>query len=322
MFRLKSGSLTAIFVDRPACWREWFHHGELVLKFRAFLALARPGQQVKNVFLWLPLFFGYRLGDVHAVARVLAAFAVFSLASAAVYALNDVCDAKDDRRHPKKCCRPIAAGILSGREALFLSATATAAAVVLSLLVLKPLLLLILAVYLILNLFYSAILKRYALIDVTCVAMGFVLRVLAGGIAAVVPVSHWLIIMTFLLALFLALGKRWDDLQLVSEGHKGRKSLDGYTPEFVSHGMVVMAAVLIVSYILYTVSPEVTAKHGPGLYMTALWVILGILRYMQAVFVERAGGSPTTVLLRDRFLQAVLLLWTINLYVALYVVGR
>lgn len=178
----------------------------------------------------------------------------------------------------------------------------------------------ILGGYVILNIAYSLYLKNHAIIDITCIAIGFVLRVHAGGIAAQVTVSQWIIIMTFLLAIFLALAKRRDDLIILSEGgERPRASIDGCNKEFVSISMMVMASVIIAAYILYTVSPEVAAKHGTHrFYLTGFWVILGLLRYLQITFVQNRSGSPTTVLIYDRFLQITILLWLISAYLLLY----
>ncbi len=143
---------------------------------------------------------------------------------------------------------------------------------------------------------------------------------MAGGVAAAVPVSHWLVIMTFLAALFLALAKRRDDLLLAATGYNPRRSTGGYSLEFIATAMAVMAAVTIVAYVLYTVSPETLAKHGcQHLYLTAFWVVLGFLRFAQLTLVRQESGSPTLVLWRDRFLQAVVAGWLINWLVVLYV---
>ena len=172
--------------------------------------------------------------------------------------------------------------------------------------------------YVILNLAYSGFLKHIAIIDVVCIAIGFVLRIRAGGVAGDVAISPWIMIMTFLLAMFLALAKRRDDL-LLDDGPGVRKSLDGYNMEFVSSGMIVMASVIIVSYILYAVSPEVIEKHGTAnLYLTAFWVIVGLLRYMQITFVKNQSGSPTLILLKDYLLQATVLLWLVSIYLLIY----
>ncbi|MBS3810026.1 MAG: hypothetical protein KGY38_07735 [Desulfobacterales bacterium] len=158
--------------------------------------------------------------------------------------------------------------------------------------------------YFLLNTAYSYYLKHIAVVDIVCVAVSYVLRAFAGAVVITVFPSNWLILMTFLLALFLALAKRRDDLLLAQSGKNTRKCIEHYNFEFISGEMMVMASVTIVSYLLYTVSPEVIAKHGTdNLYFTVFWVILGFLRYMQLTFVEEKSGSPTQVVLRDTFLQ-------------------
>jgi 4-hydroxybenzoate polyprenyltransferase len=173
--------------------------------------------------------------------------------------------------------------------------------------------------YLAINLAYSLGVKHAAIVDLMCISVGFVLRVFAGGAASGVTPSHWIVIMTFLLALFMGLAKRRDDLLLAACGSKTRKCLDGYSLEFVSLCMAVMAGVVIVSYILYTLSPDVMAKHGTDqLYLTSFWVVAGVLRYMQITFVESRSGSPTQVLLRDPFIQACIVLWVASCYLIIY----
>ncbi len=179
----------------------------------------------------------------------------------------------------------------------------------------------LLLAYLLLNIAYSQRLKHIPIVDIVCIAIGFVIRIFMGGTAIRVPISPWIVIMAFLLALFLALAKRRDDLLLVDQGTQVRKAIDGYNLEFISLAMGIMASVIIVAYILYTVSPEVVAKHGTHrLYITAIWVLLGLLRYLQITFVEEKSGSPTLVLMQDYLLQAVIVLWLVNIFILLYVI--
>jgi decaprenyl-phosphate phosphoribosyltransferase len=292
-------------------------------KIRALVQLARPPQYLKNGFIFLPLFFGHRLHDLNAVWAAWWAFVAFCLAASSVYAVNDIHDIQEDRQHPAKKFRPLAAGILSKSEAGLFALVLMALSLAVSLTFLGPVFLLPLAAYLLLNLVYSYGLKHLAIIDVFCIALGFVLRIFAGGLAADVWISHWLVLMTFLLALFLALAKRRDDLLLAANGINVRRSLDNYNLEFVSLSMVLMAAVIIVSYILYTVSPEVVSKHKTNnLYLTSIWVVMGLLRYMQITFVEQRSGSPTLILLKDSFLRVIILLWLLSFYLLFYVFGR
>ena len=291
-------------------------------KAKLYLQLARPHQFVKNGFVWLPIFFGAKLGDIGALEQTLIAFAAFCCAAGGVYVLNDLKDIEEDRGHPTKRNRPLASGAIPPRGAVIFMAGLLVLAALAGALLPKPDFLLILGAYLILNVAYSFFLKHQAIIDVVCLALGFVLRVLAGGVAAAVPVSHWIIIMTFLLALFLALAKRRDDLLLAAEGQSARRSIDGYSLEFVSTSMAVMAAVIIVAYILYTVSPDTIQKHGTDrLYLTGIWVVVGLLRYLQLALVENCTASPTKILLQDRFLQTVLALWILSFFFLLYNFG-
>jgi len=281
-----------------------------------FVKLGRPNQYVKNTFIFLPVFFGYKLANTASIVNTLWAFVVFSMAASAVYAFNDIKDIREDLNHPKKRLRPLPSGSITKRDAFVFFSALVIGALFLGSLLLPPSFLVILLSYLILNIAYSFILKHIAIIDVVCVASGFVLRVFAGGIAAEVNPSRWLILMTFLLSLFIALAKRRDDLLLVSNGNSLRKSLDGYSLEFISNSMMIMAAVTIVSYILYTVSSEVSAKYGSNnLYLTTFWVIIGFMRYMQHTFVHKRSASPTEVLLKDLFLQAVIILWLLSFFV-------
>lgn len=288
-------------------------------KFRALITLARPQQYLKNVFIFLPIFFAHKLFDPQALIHTCWAFVVFCLGASSVYAVNDILDVEVDRIHPIKKQRPLAAGILTEREGLLFAAILLILSILLTISQLGWTLLIVLGSYLILNYLYSCLLKKYAIIDISAIAAGFVIRVFFGGLSSDVTPSHWLIIMTFLLALFLALAKRRDDLLLMNNGQKVRHNIDGYSLEFVSHSMVVMAAVIIVCYVLYTVSPEAIKVHKTtNLYLTTFLVIIGLLRYLQITFVEQQSGSPTSIILKDRFMQMVILLWLLSAYLIIY----
>jgi decaprenyl-phosphate phosphoribosyltransferase len=285
-----------------------------ITKVRVFLQLARPDQYVKNGFVFLPLIFGHQLFHADAVAVVLVAFAGFCLASSAVYVFNDLLDVEEDRIHPVKCHRPLASGRISPRQAAWFGALLAIGSLGVGFCLLNWTYIGILIAYLLLNIAYSLRLKHMAIIDVVSVSTGFVLRVFAGGVVIGILPTHWLVLMTFLVALFISLAKRRDDLLLLARsGNSTRRSLDGYNLEFVSGAMMIMAAVTIVSYILYTLSPDVIQKHSSRhLYLTSFWVIIGLLRYMQITFVSEKSGAPTQVLLKDPFLQVVVVLWLIS----------
>ncbi len=288
----------------------------------ALFQMARPHHYVKNAFVWLPLFFGHKLNDPHAALATLFAFLAFCLAASAVYVLNDIRDVDEDRCHPRKKFRPLARGTLKVSHAALLMAVLVLLSLAISSMLLPKAFLGVIFAYLLLNVAYSLYLKQFAIVDLVCISVGFVLRVVGGGGAADVAVSRWIVVMTFLLAVFLALGKRRDDLLLAAAGNGGRKSLDGYSMEFVSLAMIALTSVIIVSYILYTISPEIIGKHGtPNLYLSSFWVIVGFIRYLQVVFVSKKSGSPTRLLLEDHGLKCIIGGWLLTVYALIYGIG-
>lgn len=290
-------------------------------KLTELIKLARPHQYVKNGFIFLPVFFGYGITDLNSIYLVILAFMSFSLAASSQYVLNDILDVNEDRNHPKKCKRPVAAGTINTKEAYFFFLILAFFSFLIGIYSLNVRFLICLISYIILNVSYSYYLKHIAIIDITCIAMSFVIRVLAGAAVINIFPSHWLIIMTFLLSLFIALAKRRDDLLMAQKGKNTRKCIENYNFEFISSSMMVMASVTIVSYILYTVSPEVTAKHGSNnIYLTTFFVIIGFLRYLQITFVLEKSGSPTKVVLKDLFLQSIILMWLLTFFSILYIV--
>lgn len=274
----------------------------------ALVRLARPKQWVKNAFVVAPLFFTpAALTAANALAVALAVLA-FSLGASAIYVLNDYCDRDADRLHPVKRARPIAAGLVPPGAALFYAAVlALAAAAVAA--ALPRAFQGILLLYLALNLAYSLKLKHVSLLDVLIVAMGFVLRVEAGAAAAGIQATVWILVCTGLLALFLALAKRRDDLTAdLDVAH--RKALDGYTLGFVDTALAVVLGALLVSYLMYTTDASLHGRYGTDkLYVTAPFVVAGILRYLQIALVEKRAGSPTDVALSDRFILVCVLGW-------------
>ncbi len=286
------------------------------------LLLIRPQQWIKNGFVLIPMFFGGRLLNADdAIASVVTFFA-FSFAASAIYCFNDIVDVDADRRHPVKCHRPIASGAVS---------VPTAYALMAVLALLSALLLFflpqragetagIVAFYFLLNMAYCLWLKRHAIIDVCTVAFGFVLRILAGGMACDVAVSNWLVLMTFLLALFLSFAKRRDDVLRMNEtGEPPRRNTIRYNITFVNQAITITGTVTLVCYIMYTVSPEVVSRfHAPYLYLTSIFVLVGLLRYMQLTVVDEVSGDPTKILLRDRFTQAIVVAWIMVFLLIIY----
>ncbi len=285
---------------------------------RDYINLGRPHQYLKNAFVLAPVFFGFQITTLTAVLPALQAIIAFSLLCSSVYAFNDIRDRNADREHPKKRFRPVASGAISVRNAYFFSGLLLFGCLLLSL-GLPLAVLALFAAYIALNICYSLGLKHHAILDVVMVAVGFVLRIFIGAVASGVAASHWLVIMTFLLALFLALAKRRDDLLLAKCGNTTRKCLDGYSMEFVSQCMALMAGVVLVAYIMYTVDDAtVSYLHTDKVYLTTLWVLLGIMRYLQLTLVAENTGSPTRLLISDFFLKIVITLWITHFCFILY----
>lgn len=275
-----------------------------------FVALIRPYQYAKNLFIFMPLFFVGRITDTDLLISSIIAFVAFSLSASAIYILNDYQDIDADREHPSKQYRPLASGAVSTKTAmsimLLLAVCGLGLMFTISIEALA-----ILVIYMLLNLAYSFGLKHIAILDVTIISIGFVLRLFIGSAVTSISLSMWIVIMTFLLALFLALAKRRDDVLIYLEtGKKMRQVVNGYNLQLIDSAMTIMAAVVIVSYILYTTSVSTVQRlHSDYLYLTALFVILGIMRYLQIAMLEENSGSPTRIALGDRFIQITILCW-------------
>ena len=289
------------------------------MKLLAYLKLLRPQQYVKNFFIFVPLFFALEITNTVYLFNAFIAFIAFSLSASAVYILNDYLDIEEDRQHPRKKLRPLASGAVNKGIAI----------VIMILLWILGCLLMasqslfalgILLCYIVMNLAYCFSLKHVAIIDVVIIATGFVLRLFIGSAVTGIPLSQWIVIMTFLLALFMALAKRRDDVLIFQQtGQKMRKVIDGYNLPFLDSAMMIMASVVIVAYILYTTSSvTVQRMHEEYLYLTSLFVILGIMRYLQVTFVEENSGSPTKILLKDKFMHITILFWALSFAWILY----
>ncbi len=290
------------------------------LQLKSFIKLIRAHQWIKNSFIFLPIFFAVKMENVDLLVRTAIVAACFSMVASAIYIFNDWRDIEEDRQHPEKKKRPLASGAIKVPVALGIMA-ALAGGGSIAIYLVQPEALYFTLVYVGMNLAYSLYLKRVALLDITIIAIGFVLRLKIGAAVGQeeTELSMWAILITFLLALFLALAKRRDDVVLAQGGTQVRKSIKGYNLEFINGAMMVMASVTVVAYISYTISEDVTDRfHNKNLFLTVFWVILGILRYMQITFVLGKSGSPTKVLLRDVFLQVILLGWVASFVYLIY----
>ena len=252
-------------------------------------------------------------------------FFAFSFIASSVYCFNDINDVEADRRHPVKCKRPLASGAISIGKAWALMAIMLALSVGVTALLDSPDHMLkvggILLFYYVMNICYCTKLKQYAIVDVCIIAFGFVLRVLAGSFATDITPSKWLVLMTFLLTLFLSLAKRRDDVIRMNEtGEPPRKNTIRYNLTFINQAITVTASVTLVCYIMYTVSPEVTQRLGSDmLYLTSVFVLLGLLRYIQITVVDKKSGDPTKMMLQDRFTQLVVIAWALTFLALIYI---
>lgn len=286
---------------------------------KSCLILLRPKHWVKNLFLFVPLFFSGHLFQRENLSGLLLGFISFCIIASSIYVINDLRDIESDQKHPEKCKRPLASGAISKNQAIILFIICMLAGFLLAFFI-QPKFLFILSIYFFLNLGYSFGLKNISILDILIVSAGFVLRIKAGGAIAFIAISHWLMIMVFLLALFMAIAKRRDDILLkLSSGRDMRKAIKGYNLDFLNTCLALVSAVIIVAYLMYTVSPEVIQRLGTyKLYYTSLFVIAGLMRYLQLTYVEKDSGSPTKLLYKDRFLQITILLWLISFYFLIY----
>ena len=288
-----------------------------------YIRLLRPLQWLKNGFVFAPIFFSNNLLKWDLLWPTLVVFASFCLTSSSIYCFNDLRDVEADRQHPKKCKRPIASGKVSvkgGYAMMVLSMVGAYMLLPFSNSVNIPYLYIILAAYWLMNIAYCIKLKQYAILDVAIIAVGFVIRVLIGGVASNIWISHWLVMMTFLIALFLAFTKRNDDYRIYEQtGIKPRVSITGYNKTFINEATAIIASVTLVCYIMYTMSEEVIARMGTRyVYLTSGWVLAGMLRYLQNMIVYGLSGSPTKSLVKDHFIQFCILGWLASFFVIIY----
>ncbi|HEY9260446.1 decaprenyl-phosphate phosphoribosyltransferase [Chitinophaga sp.] len=284
-----------------------------------YIKLLRPKHWVKNAFLFIPLFFAGEIFNTSKLLHLLIAFVAFSLIASSIYIINDYKDIEADKQHPIKCKRPLASGAISKTTALLLFALCILMGTLVASFVSEKFMF-VLGIYFVLNLLYCFGLKNISILDIMILSTGFVLRVKSGGVAADVAMSEWLTIMIFLLALFMAIAKRRDDILIKQDsGKEMRKAASGYNMDFLNVMLALVSAVMIVCYLMYTISPETQARfHTYRLYYTTLFVIGGLLRYLQITYVENNTGSPTKILYKDRFIQLTILLWVLSFYVLIY----
>lgn len=289
-----------------------------------YFKLLRVEQWVKNLFVFLPLFFSGNITHLDLLGKSIFAFLMFSLTASSIYIINDYSDIESDRKHPEKKNRPLASGAISKSKAKIILS-------VLLILILVSLFLSqdfllnnlwkfasIIGFYFVMNLAYTFKLKHVAIIDVMIISIGFVLRVLAGGYATGILISQWAILLTFVLALVLAIGKRRGELINAQVSGRTRKALDGYNVQFADIALSISCALAIVCYLMFTLSPEVQQRFHPRVFYTVIFVVFAFLRYLQQTLVYNKTESPTKIIYKDRYIQVTLLLWLATFLLQIY----
>ncbi|KFF07763.1 decaprenyl-phosphate phosphoribosyltransferase [Chryseobacterium luteum] len=291
---------------------------------KKYLKLLRVEQWVKNLFVFVPLFFSGNITNLDLLTKSIFAFIIFSLAASVVYILNDYNDIEADRKHPEKRRRPLASGAISKSKALGIL---TAFMIIDMVLVFfaqlyfhEPLwkFAIIIGLYIVVNIAYTFKLKHVPIIDIFIIALGFVLRVLAGGYITSIGISQWAILLTFVLALVLAIGKRRGELINAQVSGKTRKALDGYNVQFADIALSISVTLAIVCYLMFTLSPEVQARFHERVFYTVIFVVFAFLRYLQQTLVYNRTESPTKIVYRDRYIQVTLVLWVAAFLIQIY----
>lgn len=278
----------------------------------------RVNQWVKNLFVFLPLFFSGNLFNIDLLIESFYGFLIFSFVASSIYIINDYVDIEKDKKHPEKKNRPLASGKISKQNAFILF---------LVLLVLTCFLLwtfgtlqvaILVGIYFLMNIAYSFKLKQVAILDVMIIAFGFLLRVFVGGYMTGILVSDWTILLVFDLALILALGKRRGELVNAELEGVTRKSLDGYNLNFLNSALAITCTVAVICYMMFILSPETQSKFHHYIIYTFVFVFAAVLRYLQQTFVYAKTESPTKLIFKDHFIQLLIVLWGINYVLLIY----
>ncbi len=291
---------------------------------KAYFKLLRVEQWVKNLFVFIPLFFSGKIFETTQLFETIFSFIIFSFTASSIYIINDYSDIESDRAHPEKCRRPLASGAISvGRAKLVLvGLVISTIGLIISLSDVFGYNVLkfgaVISSYFVMNLAYTFRLKHIAIVDISIIAVGFVLRVLAGGYATGIVVSQWAIILTFVLALVLAVGKRRGELVNTQLSGNTRKALDGYNIQFADIVLSISVTLAIVSYIMFVISPETQKEFTNKVFYTFIFVIFAFLRYLQQTLVYNRTESPTKMIYKDRYIQVVLALWGFAFLIMIY----
>lgn len=284
-----------------------------------YIKLLRVKHWIKNFFVFGGLLFSLNLLNFSYLVRTVMVFLAFCLISSFVYILNDIFDRERDRAHPVKRERPLASGKISLLSAIGLAAVIICSSLSLAFMINFSTFMIIL-IYAVMNVFYTLYLKNKVILDVMIIAAGFVLRVLAGISAIEVPVSNWILLTTLSVSLFLGFGKRRNELLIMDENsHSHRPVLEHYSIQLLNYLIIISITLTIVTYALYSIDNQIIEKLGTDrLIFTVPFVIFGLFRYMYVIFINKGGGDPADVVLKDGFIIADVLLWILAIVGILY----
>lgn len=283
-----------------------------------YLELMRVSQWIKNLFVFLPVVFSGNLFNIDTLVPTFLIFIIFSFTASSIYVVNDLMDIESDRNHPNKKHRPLPSGKITKNGALVLFLILVVISTFLLICFANLATMLTIILYFLLNIAYSFGAKHIAIIDVTIISFGFLLRIFAGGLITGIAISDWAVLLTFTLALVLAFGKRRGELVNIQERSNTRKALDGYNLEFLNSALLISCVITIICYVMYTLAPETKTRIHHYIFYTFIFVIVGILRYLQQTFVFNKTESPTKMVFKDRFLQVVLCLWLVSILFLIY----
>ncbi|MDH0674536.1 UbiA prenyltransferase family protein [Empedobacter sp. GD03861] len=283
-----------------------------------YLKLIRVNQWVKNLFVFLPVFFSGNLFEINLFIESFYGFLIFSFVASSIYIINDYVDIDKDKRHPEKKNRPLASGKISKNNALILFFVLVIVTISLIYFLGNKQVAFLVAIYFFMNLAYSFKLKQIAILDVMIIAFGFLLRVFVGGYMTGILVTDWTILLVFDLALILALGKRRGELINADLQGVTRKSLDGYNLNFLNSALAITCTVAVICYMMFILSPDTQTKFHHYIIYTFVFVFAAVLRYLQQTFVYSRTESPTKLIFKDHFLQILIMLWGISYVLLIY----
>ena len=276
------------------------------------LKLLRVEQYTKNFFIFAPLFFSFQFSPINAYNTIIA-FILFSLTASSIYILNDICDVAEDKLHPDKKTRPIASQAIKVKDAYVICFTLIFFSLTSSYYI-NINIFYILLIYFIINILYSIKLKYIPIIDIIIIGIGFILRLFVGGFAINEMITTWIIALTFILSLFIALAKRKEDFHLLIEGKVTRKNIDFYNIDILDKSLKYLSIAIVLIYLQFTLSQDVMIKFNENIYITTIFVICGLYRYLHLTLVKKYSGDPTRIFLTDRVLQSIILFWLLSFY--------